>query len=397
MRLAYLVSQYPAISHTFIQREIEFLRTLGMEIKVASINEADGDDRETFYVKKQGIFKALWALLKRSLTAPISISRAIFWVLWLGGLDLKRLLYQGFYFAEALLVGEWMKKNGLKHLHVHFANPSSNVALLVSKLFPVTYSITLHGPDEFFDVTQQRLREKLEEALFLVAISRFAKSQVMRLLPPDQWDKIELAYLGVDLLRYRRLRPLVQKAALQILSVGRLTPNKGQRILLQGFKLYLQQGGEATLHLVGDGPDRRALQQEVENLALQKQIIFHGALNQDQTLEIYAKSHIFVTASLAEGLPVVLMEAMAMEIPCIATAINGIPEIIENKTEGFLVMPGDTEGIAEALQSLSQDPLLFQKMGQAGRKRIIEQFDLRKNTTLLSQIFYKRLRDLYGA
>lgn len=406
MKLAYLISQYPAISHTFIQREVCLLRKRGFQIEVASINSSgfsthegtstDQDEQaRTFYVKEQGAFKGLGAILKCAFSSPLSFAQGCFWTFKLGGLNLRRLLFHGFYLVEAALIGQWMHRKGLQHLHVHFANPASNVALLASKMFSITYSMTVHGPDDFFDVTNGCLKEKIEEAFFVCAISHFTLSQLMRLVSPTQWDKLEIAYLGVD---PKRFSPQTRAPIppLQLLTVGRLAPNKGHRILLSAFHLFLQQGGSAHLHLVGDGSDRSALQDQVELLGLQGAVTFHGALDQDQTLERYAEADLFILSSFAEGLPVALMEAMAKEIPCIATAINGIPELIRNEKEGLLVMPANAEELAEALKRLSQDPALRRKLGLAGRQRINEQFDLGANTAHLANIYTKRLGNING-
>lgn len=401
MKLAYLVSQYPALSHTFIQREVSLLRKRGFQIAVSSINSSGfitqvgtAKDQEeqarTFYVKEQGALKGMGALLKCLFTSPLSFTRGCFWAVKLGGFNLRQLLYHTFYMVEAALIGQWMGREGLQHLHVHFANPASNVALLVSKMFPLTYSITVHGPDDFYDVTFGCLKEKIEEARFILAISHFTLSQLMRLVPPSCWDKMEVSYLGVDTKLYSPRRP-PPNLPLQFLTVSRLSPNKGHRILLSALHIFLEQGGSAHLHLVGDGPDRLALQELVEQLHIQGRVTFHGGLNQDQTMQRFEEADLFILPSFAEGLPVALMEAMAKEIPCIATAINGIPELIRNEKEGVLVMPASAEELADALKRLSQDRALCKEIGLAGRQRIERQFELGANTAHLAKIYINRL------
>ena len=183
-KLAYLISRYPAYSHTFIQREITGLRQQGFTIHTASINPPDiapssftDRDRQeyqaTYYVKNQSVISCLFIFLRQLIKRPLSFFRGIGYALYLGRYDLKRSFYHLFYFAEALLIGNWMESKQISHLHVHFANPSATVALVASKIFPITFSLTVHGPDEFYDSTLNHLKEKFDTAKFILCISNY--------------------------------------------------------------------------------------------------------------------------------------------------------------------------------------------------------------------------------
>jgi len=402
IRLAYLVSQYPAVSHTFILREVRRLRELGFEIHVASINEPDrpvdgltAEEREeagaTYYVKRAGAGGAARAHIGMLTSSPGRYLRGLGAALALGGTDVKRLAYFLFYFVEAVMLGEWMRGRGLSHLHVHFATPASTVGLIASRMFPITLSITVHGPDEFYDAPGYRLPEKIAGSAFICCIGTYARSQLMKLSPYAQWDKFEVSPLGVDPAVFAP-RPFREAASpFEVICVGRLVPAKGQHILVAAIERLVGDGRLVRLRFVGDGPDRAALERDVAGRGLTAHVVFEGAVNQDRIRSLYAAADVFALASFAEGIPVVLMEAMAMEIPCVSTFITGIPELIRPGVDGLLVPPSDDVALAEALAALMDDPALRRRLGAAGRQRVVDKYDLHRNTERLAEIFRRRL------
>jgi glycosyltransferase involved in cell wall biosynthesis len=404
LRLAYLVSQYPAISHTFILREVRYLRAEGFDMHVASINGPDRADAQltqeereeaqvTYYVKRAGLSGALKAHLSTLLSRPLAYLRGLLFALRLGGFDLQGIVYGFFYFVEAVMIGRWMREQGLSHLHVHFATPASMVGLIGSKIFSLTLSLTVHGPDEFYDVTRYRLREKIAGADFLCCIGTYARSQLMKLSDVAEWDKFELTPLGVNLAVFipQPFRP--RPSPFTILCVGRLVPAKGQYILLAAVERLVKAGRQVRLCLVGDGPDRARLEEKVRVQGLEPYVAFAGAVNQDRIRALYAEADVFALASFAEGIPVVLMEAMAMSIPCVTTYITGIPELIRDGIDGLLVPPSDDAALAEAIGRLMDDPALRQRLGESGRGRVQDKYDLNRNTAALAALFRRRLQD----
>jgi glycosyltransferase involved in cell wall biosynthesis len=402
LRIGYLVSRYPAVSHTFILREIDAVRQRGIAIDVASINEAgnreamtqierDEADR-TFYVKRAGAVGALKALVDLGMRHPGKLLAGLRLAFKLGGMDARRMLLCLFYFAEAAILAEWMRNRSLNHLHVHFATPAATVALILTALAPVTFSMMVHGPDEFYDVSSYYLEEKVAAARFVVCISFFAQSQLMKLSPGGNWHKFDIARLGVDCSHFspRPFRGLPE--TFEILCVGRLVSTKGQRILILAAEQLTRQGRKLQLRFVGDGPDRVELERLVSEQGLSEQIRFEGAMNQDLIQAFYRRADIFALASFAEGIPVVLMEAMAMEIPCIATSINGIPELIRDGIDGLLVAPSDVDGLVTAMARLMDEPALRESLGKAGRKRVLEDYELSANADRLNEVFQARLR-----
>jgi glycosyltransferase involved in cell wall biosynthesis len=291
------------------------------------------------------------------------------------------------YFVEAVMIGEWMRAKNLRHLHVHFATPASTVGLIVAKVFGVTLSITVHGPDEFYDVRGYLLAEKIAASRLVCAISMFARSQLMKISDPSLWGKIKVTPLGIEPSVFAP-RPFRSNGGVfEILCVGRLVPSKGQHTLLIAVQQLVSQGRSIRLRFVGDGPDRNSLELAARSYGIADRVIFEGAVNQDHIRALFEQADAFALASVAEGVPVVLMEAMAMEIPCVTTWITGIPELIRNAIDGLLVAPSDDRGLASAIALLMDDEDLRRRLGTAGRQRVMEKYDLRSNVARLATVF----------
>jgi len=394
--MAYLISRYPAISHTFILREIERLRALGHTIFTASINPPDrstaameGYERQeavnTFFVKAQGARGAVAALLYWGVRSPAKLLSALRLGLQLG--KGGSWLYGMAYVAEAALVGRWMQQKRLQHLHVHFGSAGATVGVLVKQLTGCHLSYTIHGPDEFDDVAGQHLPLKMQQADCVVCISQFAKGQLMRISHPNDWSKLQVCRLGVDPAQFTYSLRAPSKATVELLCVGRLSSAKAQVLLVQACAELRDQGLDFSLTLVGDGPDRARIEQTIERLALASRIQLTGALNQAAVREHFARADIFVLPSLAEGIPVVLMEAMSCGVPCVSTPVNGIPELIEHDRTGLLATPGDVHSLTRQLQRLISEPELRQTLAQAAHAKVLADFDLERNVAQLSGIF----------
>jgi glycosyltransferase involved in cell wall biosynthesis len=397
--MAYLLSQYPAVNHVFMLREIRFLRQLGIEIQVASIRNPDRDPglmtaaereeaRSTYYVKSSGLFRLMQAHLHTLASRPGRYIRGLADALHNRSEGRPQALYGLFYFTEAVAVGYWMRRHGLSHVHTHYA---ATVGVLVGRIFPVTLSIAFHGPAEFEDPVGSRLAEKVQACLFCCAISQYGVSQLMYACGYPEWPKLELTALGVDPNGFPPRPFRAKPSPFQIICVGRLAAVKGQHVLIAAMAALVQEGRDIRLRVAGDGPDRIALRQDAENRGLADCVSFEGNVNQDKLLDLYRESDALVLSSFAEGLPVVLMEAMAMEIPCVAPWVNGIPEIVTNATDGLLVPPGDALALARAIGRLMDDAELRRTLGQNARVKILDKFDLRRNTERLADVFRRRL------
>jgi len=401
--IAYLVSRYPTLSMIFVLREVLALRGLGFRIETASINPPDRPsekltqhEREeaasTYCIKSHGLTGAASAHIKSLLQNFVGYWRGVALAFQLAGLDLRRLLLNVAYFTEALMVGQWMRRNRQTHLHVHLASQAATVGLFAQRVFGIGYSITAHGPDEFYDAQGQYLSQKIAAASFIVCISSYTRSQLMKLSPYTHWTKFEIARLGVDPSLFSPPQKTAPPDAFETLCVGRLTPAKGQHILIDSVNKLTQQGRRVRLRLVGDGPDDASLRAHAAGLANPESVIFEGAVNQDRIRTLYATADAFCLPSFAEGLPVVLMEAMSMEIPCVSTSINGIPELIRNEIDGLLVPASDIDALVNALARLMDDEDLRNRLATSGRLRILEHYDLARNIDTLAAIFTQRIQ-----
>jgi len=401
--IAYLVSQYPKLSEAFILREVIQLRELGFQIDVASINSPDraadeltGEESAeagpTYRLKKHGLKGAAKAHFQTLLMNFIGYLRGLQLVLRLGGLDLERLVFGFAYFTEALMVGVWMSRMKHRHLHVHLGSQAATVGMYVRHAFGFGLSITVHGPDEFYDARGQYLEQKIAAADFICCISFFARSQLMKCSPYTHWNKLVVSRLGVDPNLFIPTPIRAAPETFEILCVGRLTAAKGQHLLIKALERLVQQGWRVKLRLVGGGADEASLRQLAAQIKNSQSVIFEGAVNQNDIRTLYAKADLFCIPSFAEGIPVVLMEAMAMGIPCVTTRITGIPELIRDGIDGLLVAPSDLEGLVEALAKLMGDVELRERIARSGRARVQEQYDLRKNVQKLAAIFDERIR-----
>ncbi len=390
--LAYLLSQYPAINHPFMLREVRRLRELGFEIQVASIRPPDRpfdkltpveqeEARSTFYIKTSGLAELARAHLATLFTRPASYLRGLSRALRTGPSGIL-------YFAEAVIAGHWMMDRGLSHAHIHFC---STVGWILARIFPITISITFHGQAEFVNPDGFQLREKIRAALFCRAISLHGRSQMLKVIDYREWPKIEVAFLGVDPREFAPRPFRADPDPFQVACVGQLAPVKGQHMLVAAMELLAREGRRVLLRIAGDGPDRAGLEQDIAGRNLARHVVMEGFLNQDKLRELYAECDTLALPSFAEGIPVVLMEAMAMEIPCVATWITGIPEIIRHETDGLLAPPGDAEALARAIARLMDNPELRRSLGQQGRLRILEKFALHRNTEHLAEIFRRRI------
>ena len=404
-RVAYLLSRYPAVSHTFFLKEVLGLRERGLDVRVASINSPDRARRDlpdveaaeadqTYYVKSRGTAKVAVQLLGIAFRNPGVTMRGLGAALHLGGWDIKARAYALFYLAEALLVGQWMRRQALNHLHVHFGGPVATVGMITAQAWNVPWSVTLHGPDEFFDQEAFYLRQKIESASFIVCISDFCRSQVLRVAPTLSDSRLEVVRLGVDCAALQpasQLQDPNSVATAGLVCTGRMVAAKGHRILLEALAPLIAEGIELTCTLIGDGPERSALEALSARLGISGQIRFLGAQAHHATLAEVAQADVFVLASFAEGLPVALMEAMALGVPCVSTTIAAIPELIEDGENGFLVSPSNVEALSGALRSLAKDKDLRRKLGQQARVTVEARYNLGRNLDLLASTWRRRL------
>ena len=400
MKLGYLVSQYPALSHTFVLREIRALRREGLEVCVVSVRRCDRptaelsadeaeEARQTFSVLGAGYLHALAANLRVLCRHPLGYLRGLLYAWALTRGTPRLVLMYTFYFVEAVVAGEYFERRGITNIHTHF---SSTVLLILARIFRVRYSLTAHGSGEFVDVVGFHLAEKVAGATFVATIAQYGMSQVLNASAPAHWHKVVMLPLGVDVASFRpRHAPAAAGGPFRLLTVGRLSAPKGYPILIEAVALLRKRGRDVALTLVGEGPLRPLLEELVARHGLAACVSLAGACNHDRLVHHYEASDGFVLPSFLEGLPVVLMEAMAMELPCVATWISGVPELIDDEVEGLLVPPASATAIADAVGQLMLDREAARRLGVAARRKVVDQYNLTRNVERLAQEFRARL------
>ena len=396
--IAYLCSEYPAISHTFIYREIESLRKAGMIVHTASIHKPSNlkvmtsdeqmEAEKTFMVLSQPIPLILSAHLHCLRKSPLGYLRMAGGAIKLLTKGPKSPVKALAYFAEAGILLQWLHSLGISHIHEHFANPTAIVAMLMKIYGGINYSLSVHGPDIFYRVDSALLEEKVQEAAFIRCISHYCLSQIMRISEPAKWDKFHIVRCGVNPDLYS-VREEPHNPIPNILCVGRLVPAKGQHILLEACRVLKQEGLQFKVTIIGEGPDSSSLEQFTTINNLKDIVTFTGVLGQNTVRDYYDKADIFVLASFAEGVPVVLMEAMAKEIPVISTRITGIPELIEHEHDGLLATPGDADDLARQIRKLLKNPELRCVFGRAGRKKVISLYNQHINNKQMVNLFHE--------
>lgn len=399
LRIAYLVSQYPAINHAYILSEVLGVRGQGIDVETISIKAPDrprpalsdverDEDHRTWCLQRAGLALAVTGHVSMMVRRPLRYISTLFFALRMSSLCPVEALRWIVFFAQAVRVAERLRGRKLDRLHVHYA---SSVGLLVARLLTGGVSHTIHGSGEFQNPQSFRLKEKLRHADFVVTISRFGKSQMMLNSDPADWERLEVCPLGVDTARFTPVtRDRRAGASFTVLTVGQLAPAKGLPVLIKAVSLLVRQRRRVTLKLIGDGLMRQLLEEEARELQVTANVHFEGFRNNAELAACYGEADAFVLASFAEGVPVVLMEAMAAGLPCVASRITGIPELIEDGVSGLLVPPADESAIAAALGRLMDDPELWRRISESARQRVLEQFDQRQSTARLAAIFRAR-------
>lgn len=407
-KTAYLVSKYPAVSHTFILREVRGLRHLGVHIETMTVRRPSPEellspldhveDSVTASLLPASPMRVMTSHLRELVRHPSAYLSTLRHAARLGGGGVRGAVWRLFYFAEAMLLVRWTRERGIDHVHAHFANVAADVALLAARYrtaagAPLGWSFTMHGPTEFADVAGHRLARKVEEADAVVCISDFCRSQLMALVGERHWGKLEVVHCGIDVDAFApATEPRPDDAPLSVLVLGRLVPEKGQALLLEAVAALRAAGRDVRLTVLGDGPDRGRLERLADRLGLRDVVHFGGAVPQTETAAWYQAADVFCLPSFAEGVPVVLMEAMATGLPVVTTRIAGIPELVEDGVSGRLVPPGRADLLASALAELADDPALRRRMGEAGRRAVCEEFDIRRSALRLLRILLEGRR-----
>lgn len=392
MKIAYLVNLYPAVSHTFIRREILALERQGVSVQRIALRGWDTvladeqDHRErarTQYVLQQGALGLLGAVLSTLLRSPLRFMSALALAVRVGRRAFRPLPYHFVFLAEACRILAWVRASGVSHMHAHFGSNPAELAMLVQALGGPGFSFTVHGPTEYDQPTYHKLGEKAERAAFVVAISSYGRSQLYRWVQHRHWPKIKVVHCAVEP-SFRATVPAPPPAAPRLVCVGRICHEKGQMLLVEAAARVVKQGIDLELVLAGDGPVRPQVEALVASLGMQSHVRITGWLSGGQVRDEILAARALMLPSFAEGLPVVVMESMALGRPVATTYVAGIPELVLPGETGWLFPAGDVEAIAVAIrQCLATPPEELARMGVAARARVLERHDPDKEAAKL--------------
>jgi colanic acid/amylovoran biosynthesis glycosyltransferase len=396
MKIAYLINQYPKTSHSFIRREILTLEKLGLQIDRFSIRHCyeelidEGDLAEaekTRVILGEGVKTLISGLLRVSLSKPIAFLKALKLTLLIGWGSDSGILKHFAYLAEACVLLGWFKEAKIDRVHAHFGTNSTAVAMLCEILGGPPYSFTVHGPEEFDKVAAIALPEKIKRAAFIIAISNFGRSQLYRWCDREHWSKIHVIRCGVDDAFLQLLDAPISSTS-RLVCVGRLCEQKGQLLLVEAASKLASAGLQFKLVLVGDGSLRPQIEDAIARLGLKEYIEITGWASNTKVREEMLAAKALVLPSFAEGLPVVIMEALALGRPVISTYVAGIPELVEPGVCGWLVPASAIDELTQAMRQALEMPLdTLEQMGKAGKQKVAEQHESVTEAHRLAKLF----------
>ena len=395
MELAYLTTEYPAVSHTFIRREILELEQRGHSIHRFSIRDCKAaveavdkiEQTKTFYCLSQGIPKHITSTFYVAFSRPIKWFRAVSTTFSLSKKSERGLIRHLAYLAEAAIILLEVDRRHVRHIHVHFGTNATTVALLVKILGGPSYSFTVHGPDEFDAPIGLSLDVKVSNAQFVIVISQYGSAQLKRWAAFEDWGKIRVikCFVSDD---YFLPVPPIEDSFRTVLCVGRLSAQKGHLLLLDAIRALVQQNIDIKVVFAGDGELRSMLEDRIAALGLSDRVTITGWIDGESIRELLMSARGLILPSFAEGLPIVIMEAFAMKRPVVTTFVSGIPELVRHGENGFLAIAGDKQSLIDSMRLLmSTAGNELSNMGQRGCDYVRENHHVREQVTQLENQF----------
>lgn len=401
MRIAYFINQYPKVSHSFIRREILALERQGFEIERIALRGWDAElvDQEdaleqqrTRYVLQGGFMPLLLTSFGVFVTSPGRFFSALGLALRMGWRAERPLPYHLIYLAEACRILPWLKSFDATHVHAHFGTNSAEVVMLAHALGGPPYSFTVHGPDEFDKPQFLGVGEKVRRSAFVVAVSSYGRSQLYRWIECAHWPKVKVVHCGLEP-AFHNVAPVPPPAAPRLVCIGRLCEQKGQLLLIEAAHRLDRKGIKFEMVLVGDGEMRAEVEKLIARFGLARRVWITGWISSDQVRREILASRGLVLPSFAEGLPMVIMEAMALRRPVLATCVAGIPELVRPGENGWLFPAGDVCELAAAMKDfLSRSADELRVMGEAAHARVLERHSIDTEAAKLAGFFRSAVR-----
>ena len=399
MRIAYLVNQYPKTSHSFIRREIAALEELGLTVSRYTLRRTseampDSADRSELEKTEAVIVRPY---LRRAMSAletiarnPSQFVRMLLLAVTFARSSDRTVVVHLIYLLEAAVVANWCRRDNIDHLHVHFGTNSATVGMFINGLIGIPWSFTVHGPEEFDRPLGLVLSEKIARARFVIAVSSFGRAQLWRWINHEEWKKVNIIRCGLDAM-YLTGAILPNRASTRLVCVGRLSEQKGQLLLVEAAKVLKAKNISFEIVLAGDGPMRTELERTINAAGLQNSVWITGWISNQQVRREIENARALVLPSFAEGLPVAIMEAMALERPVLSTLVAGIPELVVHDENGWLVPAGDVTALANTLiDVLKQSQATLAMMGANARQKVLAQHNAIVEATKLKLLFEGR-------
>lgn len=381
MKIAYLVNQYPSASHTFIRSEIEGLESLEVQVeritvvesRTSIVDDRDHVERGRLRLKlKRSLPVLLFHVARTCVRSPARFFRALSCAWRMGRRSPSGRLNNLGYLAEACVLFDWTRRNAVEHVHAHFGTNSTAIALLCRLLGGPTYSFTVHGTETFDAPGFLSLDEKLRDAEFVATVSWHGQALMMRWTPVDLWNKIRIVRCFPDPLLFGEDSSLPAQER-KLACIGRLAAEKGIFTLIEAAGLLAREGLDFEITVIGDGPLRGQAVARAREIGVESRFRFVGWGSNGDVKQAILSSRALVHPSYAEGLPVALMEALALGRPVIATYVGGVPELVRPGIEGWVVPAGSETHLADAMRSaLTADPFELARLGRNGRRRLGE-------------------------
>lgn len=400
LRLAFLTTEYPKASHTFVRRELLAVEKLGHEIQRLSIRDAlatcvDPADKaeaeKTTICLNQSKRGMIASTLKVAVTRPRRFLDAVRTTYQLWKASDRGWIKHVAYLVEAASLLPVLERDNVEHIHVHFGKNAADVALMIKKLGGPGYSLMIHGPGEFDGPRTFSLGRKVAESRFTVAISHFATGQLRRWVEFKHWNKLHVVRctIGEDFLK--EIHP-VDADSRKLVCIGRLTGQKGQLLLIDAVHQLVEQGIDVNLVLCGDGEMRDAIEARIAELGVEDHVEITGWIGEKEVRRHLIESRGMVLPSFAEGLPVAIMEALALGRPVVSTSIAGIPELLRNGENGWVIPSGCMDDLVLALRELLEaDGERLNEMGRAGHERVKRQHHTDREAATLERLLLEHV------
>jgi glycosyltransferase involved in cell wall biosynthesis len=394
LKIAYFINQYPKVSHTFIRREILALERLGFEVQRIALrgwderppDSIDQQERaKTRYVLQQGVWGLVLPALRAMVTSPLSIFLTIQLAFRVSRRSDRRLLHHLVRVAEACRIVPWLHEAQATRLHAHFGTNSAEVAMYARRLGGPPFSFTVHGPEEF--ESPMSLAEKVRDSAFVAAISSYGRGQLYLRCESSEWPKIHIVHCGLES-TFHQAAALEASGSLRLICVGRLSEAKGQLLLVEAAARLRAKGIKLDLVLAGDGPLRAQLESAIGRHGLGDAVRITGWISSDSVRDEILAARALVLPSFAEGLPVVIMEAMALRRPVLSTYVAGIPELVRDGENGWLFPSGSIDELATAMEDcLSRSAAEMRRLGDAAHDRAVARHSIDMEAGKLAGLF----------